>query len=51
MSENKGPSLHVKKWRVSAMAAVKGKKGSRPNIHLLQEPQSEAFPPSTFFSA
>lgn len=33
------------------MAAVKGKKGRIPNIHLLQEPQAGARPPSTFCSA
>ncbi len=51
--ENKskaGLYSHVKKWRVSAMAAVKGKKGRRPNIHLLQEPQAGARPASTFSS-
>ena len=33
------------------MAAVKGKKGRRPNIHLLQEPQAGARPPSALCSA
>lgn len=33
------------------MAAVKGKKGRRPNIHLLQEPQAGARPPSALHSA
>lgn len=42
--------LHVKKWTVSAMAAVKGKKGMSPNIHLLHGPHAGVCPPSTFSS-
>lgn len=33
------------------MAAIKGKKDKRPNIHLLQESHTGAFTPSTFSSA
>lgn len=53
LSQNKhilrtGLYSHVRKWKVSAMAAAKGKKGRRPNIHLLQEElRTGARPPST----